>query len=121
VLAIHALLEKMPEVKVMAEASDGRTALELIRIDPPDIVLMDIGMDGLNGLAPTARISQEFVTVRVIILSMHSDEEYVLQALQAGAMGYLVKAAATAELELALPRSHTRRDLSQPCRLQAGH
>ncbi len=99
---IRALLEKMPEVDVMAEASDGRMALELIRIDQPDIVLMDIGMHGLNGLEATARISQEFATVRVIILSMYANEEYVLQALQAGATGYLVKAAATAELELAL-------------------
>lgn len=99
---IRALLEKMPQVEVTAEASDGRMALDLIRTDQPDIVLMDIGMRELNGLEATARITQEFDGVRVIILSMHAKEEYVLQALQAGAAGYLVKGAATVELQLAL-------------------
>ena len=99
---IRALLEKMPEVEVMAEASDGRTALGLVRADPPDVVLMDIGMQGLNGLEATERIVHKFASVRVIILSMHTNEEYVLKALQAGAAGYLVKAAAAVELQLAL-------------------
>jgi len=63
---------------------------------------MDIGMAGLNGLDATARITKDFPAVRVIILSMHTNEEYVLQALRAGAVGYLLKESGTAELELAV-------------------
>jgi len=86
----------------VAEAADGRDALASIRACHPDIVLMDISMTGLNGLEATARVVREFPQVRVIILSAHSSEEYVCQALRAGAAGYLLKDAAIAELELAL-------------------
>ena len=99
---IRSLLEKMPGVEVVGEAADGREALNLVKTLLPDIVLMDIAMAGLNGLEATARIAREFPGVRVIILSMHANEEYVLQTLRAGAAGYLLKDAATAELELAI-------------------
>jgi DNA-binding NarL/FixJ family response regulator len=99
---IRALLHDMPEVVVVAEASDGREALRLIEVHRPDIVLMDIAMGGMNGLEATARISKEFPFVRVIILSMHTNEEYVLQALRSGAAGYLLKDAGITELDLAL-------------------
>jgi DNA-binding NarL/FixJ family response regulator len=99
---IRSLLEKMPAVEVVAEAADGRTALELIRKHSPSLVLMDIAMRELNGLQATERIARQFPAVRVIILSMHANEEYVLQALRSGAAGYLLKDAATVELELAI-------------------
>ncbi len=99
---IRSLLEKMPGVEVVGEAADGREALHLVKTLLPNIVLMDIAMAGLNGLEATARIAREFPGVRVIILSMHANEEYVLQTLRAGAAGYLLKDAATAELELAI-------------------
>jgi DNA-binding NarL/FixJ family response regulator len=99
---IRALLQNLEEVEVVAEAGDGREALRLVEIHEPDVVLMDIAMAGLNGLEATARISKTFPNVRVIILSMHANEEYVLQALRAGAVGYLLKDAGTAELELAI-------------------
>lgn len=99
---IRALVQKLEEVEVIAEAGDGREALRIIETHHPDVVLMDIAMSGLNGLEATARITKEFPNVRVIILSMHANEEYVLQALRAGAMGYLLKDAGTAELELAI-------------------
>jgi DNA-binding NarL/FixJ family response regulator len=99
---IRSLLEKMPEVEVVAEAGDGRTALGLIQTYSPNLVLMDIAMSELNGLQATERIAREFPAVRVIILSMHANEEYVLQALRSGAAGYLLKDAATVELELAI-------------------
>jgi len=70
----------------------------------PDVVLMDIAMPGLNGLEAAARMGREFAEVRVIILSMHNNEEYYWRALKAGAAGYLLKKAATAELEAALQR-----------------
>lgn len=106
---IRSLLEKMPGVEVVAEAADGREAIDLIKIHQPNMVLMDIAMAGLNGLDATARIVREFPQVRVIILSMHANEEYVLQTLRAGAAGYLLKDAATAELELAI-QAVARRD-----------
>jgi DNA-binding NarL/FixJ family response regulator len=101
---IRALLEKLPEVKVLGEASNGREALELVKTHKPDVVLMDITMPGLNGLEAAARMAKEFPDVRVIILSMHNNEEYYWRALKAGAAGYLLKKAATAELAVALQR-----------------
>ena len=101
---IRALLEKLPEVEVVAEANNGREVLSLVKLHRPDVVLMDIAMPGLNGLEATARIAKEFPQVRVIILSMHDNEEYYWRALKAGAAGYLLKKVATAELETALRR-----------------
>ena len=99
---IRALLEKLPGVEVAGEASDGREVIDLIKTHQPDMVLMDISMPGLNGLQALARITRDFPKVRVIILSMHPNDEYVLQVLKSGASGYLLKRAATAELAAAL-------------------
>jgi DNA-binding NarL/FixJ family response regulator len=99
---IRALLEKMTGIEVVAEAGDGREALELIKRQLPHVVFMDIALPGLNGLEALARATKEFRAVKVIILSMHANKEYVLQALRAGACGYLLMDAAVAELELAL-------------------
>ncbi len=101
---IRALLEKLPGVEVVGEAADGREVLKLVKLHRPDVVLMDISMPGLNGLEAAVRMAKEFPDVRVIILSMHQNEEYVWRALKAGAAGYLLKKAATAELEIALQR-----------------
>lgn len=101
---IRALLEKFPVVEVVGEAGNGRAVLDLVKAHRPDVVLMDIAMPGLNGLEATARLAKEFPEVRVIILSMHQNEEYYWRALNAGASGYLLKKAATAELETALHR-----------------
>jgi DNA-binding NarL/FixJ family response regulator len=99
---IRALLEKLPRVAVLAEAGDGRETLELVRQHHPDVVVMDVAMPGLNGLDAAERIAAEFPGVRVIILSMHQNEEYVWRALKAGVAGYLLKKAASTELETAL-------------------
>lgn len=101
---IRAELERIPAVQILAEAEDGREALELVKTHSPHIVFMDISMKGLNGLEATARITKEFPKVRVVILSMHQSEEYFWQALKAGASGYLLKKAATAELAEAVRR-----------------
>lgn len=98
----RALLMGLADVEVVGEAADGQQALQLVAERCPDIVLMDIAMSGLNGLAATERIAQEWPAVRVVILSMHANEEYVLQALRAGARGYLLKDAGISELELAV-------------------
>lgn len=99
---IRSLLQNIPGVQVIAEAGDGRQALDLIEQQQPDLVLMDIAMPGLNGLEALTRISKAYPKVRVVVLSMHANEEYVLQALRAGAAGYLLKDAATPELEIAV-------------------
>ncbi len=99
---IRALLQQIPGVQVVAEADDGRAALELIEQTEPDIALLDIAMPGMNGLDTALEIKVRFPQVRVVILSMHAEQEYVLQALRAGAVGYLLKGARTAELEVAI-------------------
>jgi len=99
---IRALLEGLEEVVVVAEAGNGGEVLELARKHRPDIVLLDISMPGIGGLEASAQLKQELPEVRVVMLSMHANEEYVLQALRAGAVGYMLKDSATAELELAL-------------------
>lgn len=99
---IRALLEKVPGVEVVGEADDGDQALHLVKSARPHVVLMDIAMARLNGLEAAARLTREFPDVKVIILSMHAAEEYVVRALRAGAVGYLLKDSATAEMRLAL-------------------
>lgn len=100
-VGLRTLLATFPDVSVVAETGDGREAIELAG-KGVNIVLMDIGLPGLNGLEATARIVKQYPQVKVVILSMHANEEYVRQALRAGASGYLLKDAAPAELDLAL-------------------
>jgi DNA-binding NarL/FixJ family response regulator len=99
---IRALLQNSPLFQVVGEAETGTDALRLARTHKPDVILMDITMPELNGVEATIRILKQFPRVRVIILSMHATKEYVLRALNAGAAGYLLKGAATAELEAAI-------------------
>lgn len=99
---IHALLDRMPGVEVVAEVSDGVEALRVVEAIQPDLVLMDVAMPGLNGLEAAGRIAKQWPAVRIIMLSMHANEEYLRQALQAGAMGYLLKGADLVELEQAI-------------------
>jgi DNA-binding NarL/FixJ family response regulator len=99
---IRSLLEKMPSVEVAGEASNGREALEIVSRGGQDVVLMDIAMKDMNGLETTHRITKEFPDVKVLILSMLAKEDFVAQALRSGAKGYLLKDAATDELEKAI-------------------
>jgi DNA-binding NarL/FixJ family response regulator len=99
---MRALLSELPGVEVVAETGDGREALRLVRERKPDIALIDISMPGLNGLEVAARIAHEHPATRVIIVSMHGDDESVRRALVCGAVGYLLKNSDKSELELAL-------------------
>ena len=99
---IRSLLEQGADIDVVAEASDGREAVELAEAHQPDLVLMDITMSEMNGLEATRRIMNAAPDARVLILSVHKHEEYVWQALRAGASGYLLKEAMPAELEVAV-------------------
>jgi DNA-binding NarL/FixJ family response regulator len=96
------LLADIPGVEVVAVAVDGREAVALIDKHRPDVALLDITMPGLSGLNALTRITADHPEVRVIMLSMHDNEEYVGHALKAGAAGYLLKDSDLAELELAL-------------------
>src|SRR5262245_17971964 len=99
---IRSLVEQMTGVEVLGEAEHGRDVLRLLKTVQPDVVVMDISMPELNGLETTAYITHDYPQVRVVILSVHAAEPYVLQAVQAGAAGYLLKTAAREELETAL-------------------
>lgn len=99
---LRTLLHQLDRVTVVGEAADGREAVELAKAHKPDMILMDISMPGLNGIDATRQVKKELPGVRVVILSMHSSEEHVMQALRAGASGYLLKESAPLELELAL-------------------
>lgn len=91
-------LEQYPDVEVVGEAADGREAVRMAGELQPDIVIMDIGMPNLNGVEATAQITKRSPAPGVIILSMHSDEEYLMRALSAGAKGYLLKDTADVDL-----------------------
>lgn len=97
-----ALLERMADVEVVGEAGDGRSALRIIRELQPDLALMDISMPNLNGLDATARSVAQTPGTRVIIVSMHASRRHVIDAMRAGASGYLLKHCETAEFERAI-------------------
>ena len=88
---LRAMLEKQPDMAVVAEASDGRDSIRLAEEQSPDVVVMDIGMPSLNGIEATRRILAANPRTAVVMLSMHQDESYVLRSLKAGAKGYLLK------------------------------
>ena len=88
---LRSLLDKQPGMEVIADADDGRKAIELVREHLPDIIVMDITMRGLNGIEATRQITQEFPSVKVIALSIHSKRRYVTDMLSAGASGYVLK------------------------------
>jgi DNA-binding NarL/FixJ family response regulator len=99
---IRSLLEKLPGLDVVAEAADGREALTLAAAYTPDVVLLDIGMPGLNGLEAAARLREVAPKARIIILSMHANEEYAVRAFQAGVSGYVLKQSAIDDLATAI-------------------
>jgi DNA-binding NarL/FixJ family response regulator len=96
------LLERQPDMEIVGEAADGREAVRLAEAANPDIVIMDIAMPLLNGIEATAQIVKRNPAIAVIILSVHSDEDYLLSSLNAGAKGYLVKDSAEVDLVRAI-------------------
>jgi two-component system response regulator NreC len=95
---LRLLLERQPNLQVVGEAADGRQAVALIEKANPDVVIMDIAMPNLNGIEATRQIINQNPRTAVAILSMHSDESYVIRALKAGARAYLLKDSAEADL-----------------------
>jgi len=103
---LRVLLESHARVTVIAEAADGREAIEKVEADQPDVAVLDVAMPNLNGIEAARQITTRFPRVAIIILSMHSDESYVLRALKAGARGYLLKDAPEADLLHAIEAVH---------------
>ncbi len=100
------LLERQPSMEIVGEAADGREAVRLEEELHPDIVIIDIGMPLLNGIEATAQMVKRNPALGVIILSVHSDEDYLLSALNAGARGYLLKDSAEVDLVRAILAVH---------------
>ena len=95
---LRAILERAPDLHDTGEAADGRAALELCSTLHPDIVVMDIGMPGLNGIDATRQVTRDHPRTRVVALSMNTDPRYVRSMFEAGAWAYLVKSSASEEL-----------------------
>lgn len=103
---IRALLDMQHDIEVIGEAGDGQQAIERVRALQPDIILMDIGMPGLDGMAATRQIKETFPQTRILILTQHENKEYVLPALKIGASGYVLKRAEGDELITAIRAVH---------------
>jgi DNA-binding NarL/FixJ family response regulator len=99
---LRTLLDQAPGIRVVGEASDGRTAVRLVRELAPDVVVMDIGMPELNGIEATRQIVREMPLIKVIGLTMHTDRRYVLAMFKAGASSFVPKHAAFDELARAI-------------------
>jgi two-component system, NarL family, response regulator NreC len=112
---LRALLEAEPGFHIVGEADDGVAAAQLAERLKPDVLLVDVMMPGLNGLEVTRQVRQRCPWTRVIVLSMHANEAYVLEALRHGAAGYVLKESSTAELVQAVRTVVAgRRHLSPP-------
>ncbi|HET6475549.1 MAG TPA: response regulator transcription factor [Thermoleophilia bacterium] len=103
---VHALLAREPDILVVGEAGDGQEALEQVPRLKPDVVIMDIVMPRMNGLEATRLIAERHPKSRVLILSMYDDHEYVVQIIQAGASGYVLKRVVTEDLVRAIHEVH---------------
>jgi len=103
---LRLLLESQPEFTVVAEAADGKQAVEQAEATSPDVVVLDIAMPNLNGIEAAQRIISQRPDTSIVILSMHSDEGYVLRALKAGAKGYLLKDSVEGDLIEAITTVH---------------
>ena len=111
---LRLLLENRPEFSVVAEASNGREAFERVESSKPDVVVLDVAMPNLSGIEAAQRINATWPHIGIVILSMHSDEGYVLRALKAGAKGYLLKDSAEGDLMDAIQAVHAGRTFFSP-------
>ena len=99
---LRAVLDRYADMQVVGEAADGREAIRTVEEQHPDVIVMDVAMPNLNGIEAARQISAKHSGVSIVVLSMHSDEGYVLRALKAGARGYLLKDSAEGDLITAI-------------------
>ena len=99
---LRLVLEQSPDITVAGEADDGRQAVALALELKPNVVVMDVGMPNLNGIEASLHVKQALPDTAIVMLSMHSDEGYILRALRAGATGYILKDSAEADLVAAV-------------------
>jgi len=111
---LRKLLEERPDWEVIAEAGDGREAVRLAEQHKPDVAILDVAMPLLNGIEATRQITKRVPATRVLVLSMHADEAYVTQILQAGATGYLLKDSADVDLLKAVGEAAQGRSFFSP-------
>jgi two-component system response regulator NreC len=111
---LRKLLEECPDWEVIAEAGDGREAVRLAEQHKPDVAILDVAMPLLNGIEATRQITKRVPSTRVLVLSMHADEAYVTQILQAGATGYLLKDSADVDLLKAVGEAAQGRSFFSP-------
>lgn len=112
---LRILLESEDGISVVGEASDGIETVEVVEKLKPDVLVVDLMMPGLNGLAVTRQVSQRVPLTKVVVLSMHADDSYVLQALRSGAVGYVLKDSDSEDLIKAIRRAAIgKRFLSAP-------
>lgn len=111
---IKKLLEEEPDLQVVGEAADGRETIKKATELKPDVILMDIAMANLNGLQATKQIKKILPDTKVIMVTMHKNEEYVLQSFQAGASGYILKEGAVEELVSAIRTIHQDKSFLSP-------
>ncbi len=103
---LAALLAMQTDIQVIGQASDGRAALELVAARAPEVVLMDVRMPGMNGVAATREIRARFPETRVLVLTTYPDDDYIFEALRVGASGYLLKNTGPDELTAAIRAVH---------------
>lgn len=99
---LKARLSVVPGLQVVGEAASGADALQLVALHPPDLMLVDVGMRGMNGIELTAQLRQQYPTIKVLMLSMYDNREYVLSAIRAGACGYVLKESPTEDIIAAI-------------------
>jgi len=104
---LRRIIEESEGIRVVAEAADGHEALGLIASSAPDVAVIDISMPGLDGLEVIGRIRAEHPGLPVLVLTMHEEEQYVVRAITAGAMGYVTKRSASEELVQAIRKVHS--------------
>jgi two-component system, NarL family, invasion response regulator UvrY len=103
---LRRLIEESEEMEVVAEASDGREAIRLIQLEIPDVAVIDISMPGLDGLEVIQQIQTCLPDLPILILTMHEEAQFVMRAMEAGAMGYLTKQSAPEQLVNAIRKVH---------------
>jgi two-component system invasion response regulator UvrY len=106
---LRRIVEEAGDLEVIAEAADGREAIRLVHKSMPDVAVIDISMPGLDGLEVVTQLQSSFPKLPILILTMHEEEQYVVRAISAGAMGYVTKRSAPEQLVKAIRRVHDGR------------